>query len=72
MKGLLNYTVTHFEIEETLHENAGYPFLKGWTSPLSCEPAQRLAGRLANMICRPKSRLPHSISLADSVLPLAL
>lgn len=28
MEGLLNYTVTHFEFEESLQEKAGYPFLK--------------------------------------------
>ena len=29
MKGLLNYTVTHFEFEEALQEKTGYPFLQG-------------------------------------------
>lgn len=28
MEGLLNYTITHFEFEESLQEKAGYPFLK--------------------------------------------
>lgn len=28
MEGLLNYTITHFEFEETLQEKAGYQFLK--------------------------------------------
>jgi len=28
MDGLLDYTVTHFEFEESLQEKAGYPFLK--------------------------------------------
>jgi hemerythrin len=28
MEGLLNYTVTHFEFEESLQEKASYPFLK--------------------------------------------
>ncbi len=28
MEGLLNYTVTHFEFEESLQEKANYPFLK--------------------------------------------
>lgn len=28
MEGLLNYTVTHFEFEESLQERAGYPYLK--------------------------------------------
>jgi hemerythrin len=28
MDGLLNYTITHFEFEESLQERAGYPFLK--------------------------------------------
>ena len=28
MEGLLNYTVTHFEVEEDLQEKAGYPYLK--------------------------------------------
>ena len=28
MEGLLDYTVTHFEFEESLQEKAGYPFLK--------------------------------------------
>ena len=29
MKGLLNYTVTHFEFEEALQKKTGYPFLQG-------------------------------------------
>ncbi|MBU0688061.1 MAG: bacteriohemerythrin [Gammaproteobacteria bacterium] len=29
MEGLLNYTVTHFEFEESLQEKAGYQYLKG-------------------------------------------
>lgn len=28
MEGLLNYTVTHFEFEESLQEKAGYQYLK--------------------------------------------
>lgn len=28
MEGLLNYTITHFEFEESLQEKADYPFLK--------------------------------------------
>ncbi len=28
MEGLLDYTITHFEFEESLQEKAGYPFLK--------------------------------------------
>jgi hemerythrin len=28
MEGLLNYTITHFEFEESLQEKAGYPYLK--------------------------------------------
>lgn len=28
MEGLLNYTVTHFEFEESLQERAGYAYLK--------------------------------------------
>ena len=28
MEGLLNYTVTHFEFEESLQQKAGYQFLK--------------------------------------------
>lgn len=28
MEGLLNYTVTHFEFEESLQEKAGYTYLK--------------------------------------------
>ncbi len=28
MEGLLDYTITHFEFEESLQEKAGYPYLK--------------------------------------------
>ncbi len=28
LEGLLDYTITHFEFEESLQEKAGYPFLK--------------------------------------------